>query len=142
MTESFISKSPNETETIGRELALSLSAGDVVSLRGTLGVGKTVFVRGMLSGLGYAGHVPSPTFTFANEYETPRLTAAHFDLYRASDEETLSAAGLYEYLGKSLIIVEWGDKSDWIREEATVSISISGTGEQSRVIVVERRNDV
>ena len=87
----YITHSPEETEALGAEYAKSLKAGDVVAFSGDLGAGKTAFTRGVLHGLGYEGRVTSPTFAIANEYETPTVKVAHFDLYRILDSEALFA---------------------------------------------------
>lgn len=94
----YITHSPEETEALGAEYAKSLKAGDVVAFSGDLGAGKTAFTRGVLHGLGYEGRVTSPTFAIANEYETPTVKVAHFDLYRILDSEALFEIGFDEYL--------------------------------------------
>ena len=93
----YITHSPEETEALGAEYAKSLKAGDVVAFSGDLGAGKTAFTRGVLHGLGYEGRVTSPTFAIANEYETPTVKVAHFDLYRILDLAVLKWQGAADH---------------------------------------------
>ena len=102
----YIAHSPADTLKIAAEFAKSLKTGDVVCLHGDIGVGKTVFTRG-LSG---SNAVCSPTFSIMNIYKgTP--TVYHFDLYRLSTEDELYEAGLMEYIesGDGISVVEWPD---------------------------------
>ena len=86
--------------------------GDVVTLDGDLGAGKTAFARGVLRGLGYPGRVTSPTFAIANEYSAPDGTVVHFDLYRILDEEALFELGFEEYLdGTRILLIEWSENA-------------------------------
>ena len=85
----IISHSPEDTERAGADFAQTLRPGDVVTLDGDLGAGKTAFARGVLRGLGYTGRVTSPTFAIANEYSAPGGAVVHFDLYRVLGEEAL-----------------------------------------------------
>ena len=75
----FFSHSPAETEALAERLAERLSPGAVIAYEGGLGMGKTAFTRGLARGLGYQGHVTSPTFTIVNEYEGSGLPLFHFD---------------------------------------------------------------
>lgn len=104
----YISHSVEETEQIGMRYAAALSPGDVVTLDGELGAGKTAFARGVLRGLGYAGRVTSPTFAIANEYETDPAYVAHFDMYRILNAEALWELGFADYLdGQRIVLMEW-----------------------------------
>lgn len=109
---SIISHSPAETFEFARGLAAGLRDGDVLALCGTLGAGKTQFVKGLVAGLGGdPAEVTSPTFTLINEYEDGRLPVFHFDFYRLENEDELLAIGWDEYLaGDGVLIIEWGDK--------------------------------
>ena len=93
----YLSHSSAETEALGRQLAARLQPGMVVAFRGGLGMGKTAFTRGLARGLGYTGHVTSPTFTIVNEYEGP-VPLFHFDMYRLAD-----ADALFDIIGYILI---------------------------------------
>ena len=99
--------SPEETLRCAKEFAASLKSGDIVRLFGEIGVGKTVFVRGIADFFQCGEEVCSPTFTILNIYEGEK-TLYHFDLYRLEQEEEIYEAGLYEFLeGNGISIVEW-----------------------------------
>lgn len=138
MKHEFITTSQAQTEIAGQKLAGILAKDDVVVLYGELGSGKTAFARGILSGLGYSGIVSSPTFTLVNEYETAGFTVAHFDMYRVNNDETLADAGFYDYLNKSFIIMEWGDKVPWVMEDVFFKVYIEGAGNDPRKIIINR----
>lgn len=102
----YTAHSPADTEKFAAEFAKSLKSGDIVCLHGDIGVGKTVFTRG-LSG---SEAVCSPTFSIMNIYKgTPPVY--HFDLYRLSTEDELYEAGLMEYIesGEGISVIEWPD---------------------------------
>jgi tRNA threonylcarbamoyladenosine biosynthesis protein TsaE len=102
-----------ETAAIGREVAQSLRAGDVVLLYGDLGAGKTAFVKGLAEGLGVAREeVSSPTFTLVQEYRGGRLTLFHVDLYRLDDPREIADLGLDEIAADGVMAIEWADKLD------------------------------
>lgn len=104
----FFSHSTEETEWIAAKYAEALVAGDIVTLDGELGAGKTAFARGLLQGIGYHGRVTSPTFSIANEYDTEKAKVVHFDMYRIQSEEALWELGFDEYLdGKHIVLIEW-----------------------------------
>ena len=101
----IVSNSAEETELIGERLASLLEAGDVLTLEGELGAGKTTFTKGIAKGLGIKRTVNSPTFTIVKEYEG-RLPLYHMDVYRLeySDEDI----GFDEYFnGDGVSVVEW-----------------------------------
>lgn len=134
-----ITHSPEETEQAGAELAASLVSGDVVTLEGDLGAGKTAFARGVLRGLGYTGRVTSPTFTIANEYEVPAATVVHFDLYRILDEEALFALGFEEYLdNKHILLIEWSENAGTLLPAAHKSVKLTyGAEPETRQLEIE-----
>lgn len=102
----FIAHCPDDTLDFAKKFAKNLLAGDIVCLHGDIGVGKTVFTRG-LSG---SDAVCSPTFSIMNIYEgTPPVY--HFDLYRLSEEDELYESGLIEYIerGDGISVIEWPD---------------------------------
>lgn len=105
-----MSKTPEATRQVASTLAKTLRPGDVILLRGDLGVGKTEFVKGLAEGLGTAEPVTSPTFTLMNVYEGA-LTIYHFDLYRLHHAEELSGIGFDEFIGGSgVAVVEWPER--------------------------------
>ena len=103
--------SEEETAAVANALAAELVAGDILLLSGSLGAGKTAFVRGLAEGLGIDAHaVSSPTFTLVHEYRGGRLTLYHVDLYRL-DRAATEDLGLEE-LGVSdgVLAIEWPDR--------------------------------
>ena len=105
----IIVKTPEECMDIGEKISPKLKPGDILSLEGELGAGKTTFVKGILKGLNYKHDVTSPTFTLINEYETD-VKVIHIDFYRENDTKRWEVIGLDEYLySDSIIILEWGN---------------------------------
>jgi tRNA threonylcarbamoyladenosine biosynthesis protein TsaE len=129
-------KSLPETIDTGRRIGSFLRAGDVVTLRGPLGVGKTALVGGIASGMGIDPGYPvtSPTYVFAHIYEG-RIPLHHIDLYRVGSEAELAGIGLEELLGgDGVAAVEWFDRfpSLWIGDRLEVGISF-GENEERRL---------
>ena len=110
-SQTRVTHSEEETATLARELASQLKAGDVILLSGTLGAGKTAFVRGLAAGLGIdPEEVSSPTFTLVHEYRGGRLTLYHADLYRLEKAAT-EELGLEEMsVADSVLAIEWPDR--------------------------------
>ena len=106
----FISNSPTETEAMGRRFAKGLETGSVLALKGDLGSGKTVFVRGLVAGLGSGSDVTSPTFTILHEYREGRLPVYHFDFFRLEDRKSIVRLGLDDYFfSDGVSVIEWAD---------------------------------
>lgn len=109
------SKSPEDTFQIGMRLGKLAEAGEVYTLTGDLGVGKTVFTQGFAKGLGIEESVNSPTFTILQIYEGGRLPLYHFDVYRIGSVEEMDETGFEEYLmGDGVSLIEWADLIDEI----------------------------
>jgi tRNA threonylcarbamoyladenosine biosynthesis protein TsaE len=107
----FISNSPAETEAIGRQVAENTSVGSVLALKGDLGSGKTLFVKGVVDGLGSNADVTSPTFTILREYRGGGLPVYHFDLFRVENPQALARLGLDDYFfGDGISVIEWADR--------------------------------
>ena len=103
--------SPNDTFEAGRKLGLCAKPGEIYTLNGELGVGKTVFTQGVAAGLGIAEHVNSPTFTIVQIYESGRLPFYHFDVYRIGDIEEMEEIGYEDYFfGGGVCMVEWAER--------------------------------
>ena len=133
----FFSHSPAETEALAERLAQHLSPGDVIAYEGGLGMGKTAFTRGLARGLGYTGHVTSPTFTIVNEYEGSRLPLFHFDMYRLGGADDLFDIGWEDYLDRGgVCAVEWSENVADAMEDA-ITVTIDKLGEESRRITME-----
>lgn len=102
--------SPQETFALGRAVGEAARAGDVYTLVGELGVGKTVFTQGLAEGLGIREPICSPTFTIVQVYEEGRLPLYHFDVYRIGDVEEMEEIGYEDYFyGNGVTLIEWGN---------------------------------
>lgn len=113
-----------ETEAIGEKLGRETVPGQVYSLDGDLGVGKTVFTKGFARGLGITEHVTSPTFTIINEYKG-RIPLYHFDVYRISCEEEMDDTGYEDYFyGDGVSLVEWATLIPNLMPENAIHINI------------------
>jgi tRNA threonylcarbamoyladenosine biosynthesis protein TsaE len=98
------------TAEAGADLAKLIRAGDVVTLTGDLGAGKTTLVRGLLKALGHDGEVPSPSFAIVQPYEDLDPPVWHADLYRLENSAELAELGL-DSLGDSVLVVEWPERA-------------------------------
>ncbi len=106
----YHSNSPRETENIAKAFAKTLKSGDVVTLDGDLGVGKTAFVQELFKALGVEEYVSSPTFTIVNCYEG-NIPLYHFDVYRIDDCDEMYEIGYDEYVGgEGIAVIEWANK--------------------------------
>ena len=104
--------SPKETFAVGERLGKEAKAGEIYTLNGDLGVGKTVFTQGIAKGLGIEEPVNSPTFTIVQIYEEGRIPFYHFDVYRIGDVEEMDEIGYEDYFfGEGLCIIEWAELS-------------------------------
>src|SRR4051812_7960206 len=136
-TRTVTTHAEEETAAVGRELAATLSAGDVLLLFGDLGAGKTAFVRGLADGLGVARQeVSSPTFTLIQEYRGGRLPLFHVDLYRIEDPREFDELGLDEIAEGGVLAIEWAEKLPEPPPNA-VRIAIEHAGDDARQIRVE-----
>lgn len=104
-------RSEGETIAIGQRIGALIQAGDIITLSGPLGSGKTRLASGILAALGFHEEVPSPTFALVQHYEPPmvRLPLAHADLYRLEHADELAALALDDYLIDGALLVEWPD---------------------------------
>ena len=117
----FISNSPAETEAIGRQFAVKdVGVGSILALKGQLGSGKTLFTKGLVTGLGSDATVTSPTFTIVHEYPSGRLPVYHFDFFRLENRLSVARLGLDDYFfGDGVSVIEWADRfPELIPEEA------------------------
>ena len=117
--------SEQETLELGKKLAQEAQPGQVISLLGDLGVGKTVFTKGMAEGLGITEPVSSPTFTIVQVYEEGRMPFYHFDVYRIGDPEEMDEIGYEDYFyGQGICLVEWANLIGELMPEDTIHITI------------------
>jgi len=139
----FITEGPGETRAMAEAMARTCRPGDVIGLCGTLGAGKTVFVKGLAAGLGVGDvrRVTSPTFILMRDYPG-RLTLHHFDAYRLEDAAEMQAIGCDEtFEGDGVSVVEWADHvSDCLpAEHFLLTIRVEGeTKRRLRLCAVGR----
>jgi tRNA threonylcarbamoyladenosine biosynthesis protein TsaE len=133
-----VTRSTDETLALAGSVGELLRPGDVVSLAGDLGTGKTVFARGVARALGVAGPVVSPTFTIVREYEG-RVPVVHVDVYRLDTFQELHDLGFEEVLRDDAVtIVEWGDVVDGMLPDDRLDVRLAaGAGDDERVIEIE-----
>ena len=118
-------RSPEETYELGRKIGLQARPGQVYTLTGDLGVGKTVFTQGVAAGLGITEPVSSPTFTIVQVYEEGRLPFYHFDVYRIGDIEEMEEIVYDDYFfGKGICLIEWAELIEEILPDDRISITI------------------
>ena len=114
-----------ETYRLGEKLGQGAQSGQVYTLIGGLGVGKTVFTKGFARGLGITEHVSSPTFTILQVYESGRLPFYHFDVYRIGDVEEMEEIGYEDcFYGEGVCLIEWADLVSEIIPERHTRITI------------------
>ena len=138
MKKTFASRSAAQTEQLGASLAKLLRRGDVVALFGSLGAGKTAFVRGLARGLGVKGSVSSPTFSIVNVYPgAPQL--CHFDMYRVEGWDDLYTTGFFDYQQDDAVLaVEWSENIENALPEQALFVTIErGETQEQRTITIE-----
>ena len=123
--------SERETWELGEEMGRAALKGQVYSLTGDLGVGKTVFTKGLAAGLGIMEPVVSPTFTIVQIYEEGRLPFYHFDVYRISDISEMDEIGYEDYIyGDGVSLIEWADLTPEVLPEHYMEVRIEKDLEQ------------
>ncbi|MBZ9656949.1 tRNA (adenosine(37)-N6)-threonylcarbamoyltransferase complex ATPase subunit type 1 TsaE [Phyllobacterium lublinensis] len=126
-----------ETERLGQDLALSLRKGDLVTLSGDLGAGKSTLARGLIRTIaddnGY--EVPSPTFTIVQSYPELRLAVSHVDLYRLSSAEELDELGLDEALDDGVVLVEWPERGAEALPQPSLRVTLLSEGDARKAII-------
>lgn len=133
--------SPEETFELGKRLATDAIPGQVYTLIGDLGVGKTVLTQGIAEGLGIEEPVNSPTFTIVQVYEEGRMPFYHFDVYRIGDVEEMDEIGYEDYIyGEGLCLIEWANLIEEILPDTYTRITIEKNLEKGfdyRLITIE-----
>ena len=115
--------SAEETSALGEKIGREAKPGEVCTLVGDLGVGKTVLTQGIAKGLGITEPISSPTFTIVNEYEGP-VPLFHFDMYRLEDSDALFDIGWEDYLARGgVCAVEWSERVEDALPEDTVWVT-------------------
>ena len=129
--------SPLETEELGKKIGNALRKGDVVSLRGSLGAGKTVIAKGIARSLGIEEAIVSPTFTLVQEYDG-REKLYHLDIYRLSGDDEFESMGGEEFLyPDGITLIEWSEKIDDMLPDNTIYITVNINDDLSRTIEIE-----
>jgi len=133
--------SEKETFELGKKIGENAKAGQIYTLTGDLGVGKTVFTQGLAAGLGITEPVNSPTFTIVQQYDSGRLSLYHFDVYRIGDVSEMDEIGYEDcFYGEGVCLIEWSQLIPEILPEQVVRIRIEKDLEQGfdyRKITVE-----
>jgi len=126
------------SHALGARLAGLATPGDVITLAGSLGAGKTSIARGLLAALGLTGEAPSPSFAIVQPYGPPevRMPVLHVDLYRIEDPDELEELGLDEAMGDSLLIVEWPERAPGHWPEA-LALTLDILPDGGRALTVE-----
>ncbi|MFN3386899.1 MAG: tRNA (adenosine(37)-N6)-threonylcarbamoyltransferase complex ATPase subunit type 1 TsaE [Candidatus Thermochlorobacter sp.] len=142
MTKECLTRSCEETRELARQFATTLQRGDIVTLIGSLGVGKTEFTRGIADVFNVSAQITSPTFSLLNIYEGSvrgqPVWLYHFDWYRLNDEEELYNMGYEEYLySDGVSVIEWADRFPNMVPKHARRVSIERAGEKERRIVIE-----
>ena len=137
--ESF---SPEETLELGREMGRNAKPGDVYTLIGDLGVGKTVFTQGIAEGLEIEESICSPTFTIVQVYEEGRMPFYHFDVYRIGDVEEMDEIRYEDYFyGEGLCMIEWANLIEEIlpstRKEITIEKDLEKGFDYRKITIKE-----
>lgn len=136
---------PEETFEAGRKIGMNAKPGQIYTLTGDLGVGKTVFTQGVAAGLGITEPVNSPTFTIIQEYEDGRLPFYHFDVYRIADLEEMEEIGYDDYFfGQGICLIEWAELIEEILPEKRIEVTIEkdlDKGFEYRKITIEERGE-
>jgi len=129
--------SPQETEALAAGLAVDLQPGDVVTVSGELGAGKTTFVRGACRALGVERPVTSPTFTIGHRYEG-RLRVSHLDLYRFTNLSHAEWGDLEPYFDEAVTFVEWPEAAAGVLPPVRVRVRLRHIDRNRRAITIER----
>lgn len=136
------SNSPQDTLALGRSLGKEAIPGEVYTLVGDLGVGKTVLTQGIAEGLGIVEPISSPTFTIVQVYEEGRIPFYHFDVYRIGDIEEMDEIGYEDYFyGDGLTMIEWANLIEDIlppkRKEITIEKDLERGFDYRRITIKE-----
>ena len=137
----FITKSPEETEKLGYDIAIEIKSKDkksyFVALYGDLGAGKTAFTRGFVGALVPGAAVKSPTYSIVNVYKNDSFRVNHFDCYRITDDDDLYSTGFYDYLDDSVTVCEWSENIPFALPIDYCKVTIKKISEDCRSVSVE-----
>lgn len=138
MQKTYITNSVNETETLAENFGKKLKSGDIIAYKGSMGMGKTAFTRGLAKGMNIKDDVSSPTFALVNEYNGSGLTLYHFDMYRINGFDDLYSTGFFDYMDMGgVMAVEWSENITEALPENTINITFERIDENKRKITFE-----
>ena len=137
----FVSSSPEETEELAARLAVELAPGDVVTVSGELGAGKTTFVRGACRALGVHEPVTSPTFTVGHRYRG-RVDVSHLDLYRFDSVSPAEWGDLEPYFEDAIAFVEWPEAAGESLGPVRAAVRLTHVAPTRRAVVLDAGKDL
>ena len=141
MHEEIVCKTEEDMVKLGNRFGKLAKPGMVISLRGSLGAGKTVFARGVARSLGIEEAIVSPTFTLVQEYDG-KLPMYHMDLYRITSQEDFEMIGGEDMLySNGICLIEWSEVINEMLPKDTIFINIKVNPDQSRTVVIDRKED-
>lgn len=140
MRVELVTASAEETEAVAARLASRLAVGDVVTVSGELGSGKTTFVRGACRALGVSAPVTSPTFTIGHRY-AGEVSVSHLDLYRFHSVSPAEWGDLEPYFDDAIVFVEWPEAGIGVVPPARAAVSLSHEGGDTRRIELVSDDD-
>jgi tRNA threonylcarbamoyladenosine biosynthesis protein TsaE len=129
--------SPEETAALASTLAAHLDAGDVVTVAGELGTGKTTFVRGACEALGVREHVTSPTYTIGHRYHGDGVEISHLDLYRFEGVSPAEWGDLEPYFDGAVAFVEWPEAGEGVLPPPRYTVRLRHAGGARRVVTID-----
>ena len=134
MDRTVVCAKAEDMENLGRSIGDQCRPGSVISLRGSLGAGKTVFAKGVARSLGIEEAIVSPTFTLVQEYEG-RIPMYHMDLYRITSEDDFQIMGGEDMLySDGVCLIEWSEVIDDMLPKNTLYVQIEVNDDQSRTV--------
>ncbi|HEY2541834.1 MAG TPA: tRNA (adenosine(37)-N6)-threonylcarbamoyltransferase complex ATPase subunit type 1 TsaE [Gaiellaceae bacterium] len=136
MTET-VTTSPQETEALAASLAAELRVGDVVTVAGEIGAGKTTFVRGACSALGVRERVTSPTYTIGHRYHGAAGEVSHLDLYRFAGVSNAEWGDLEPYFDDAIAFVEWPEAGSGVLPAPRYRVRMRHAGDARRVVSID-----
>ena len=119
-----------ETFKLGVKIGEQARPGEIYTLNGDLGVGKTVFTQGVARGLGIEEPVNSPTFTIVQVYEEGKMPFYHFDVYRIGDIEEMEEIGYDDFFGNGVCLIEWAELIQELLPKQIISVTIEKNPEK------------
>lgn len=139
-------RSPEETFALGKKIGEMARPGEIYTLTGDLGVGKTVFTQGVAAGLGITEPVSSPTFTIVQQYDSGRIPFYHFDVYRIGDIEEMDEIGYDDYFfGQGICLIEWANLIEEIlpenRREILIEKDLEKGFDYRRITITGGKNE-